>query len=178
MAAKLKTKRGQAHINNGTDMGQKTGILDGNGQGKQTATDLPLKTNQMSGQRAGFAFLLVFILLAAGIVVTGWLYYRNYKKQFRAGIERQLSVIADLKAGDLAQYRKERLEDGSTFLENAPFAALVRRFLEKPEKFLWTILVGNTLANFLGFIWFFFFDLLFRIRYILNPAELANIIKK
>jgi CBS domain containing-hemolysin-like protein len=34
-----------------------------------------------------------------------------------------------------------------------PSAKLLQRFLENPEKFLWTILVGNTLANFviLGF---------------------------
>jgi putative hemolysin len=30
-----------------------------------------------------------------------------------------------------------------------PSAKLLNRFLENPEKFLWTILVGNTLANFL-----------------------------
>src|SRR5271170_3198224 len=30
-----------------------------------------------------------------------------------------------------------------------PSAGLLNRFLENPEKFLWTILVGNTLANFL-----------------------------
>ncbi|HEY3930983.1 MAG TPA: CNNM domain-containing protein [Verrucomicrobiae bacterium] len=44
-----------------------------------------------------------------------------------------------------------------------PSAKLLNNFLEKPEKFLWTILVGNTLANFLvlGFAlakiheWFF-----------------------
>ena len=30
-----------------------------------------------------------------------------------------------------------------------PSAKLLNRFLEKPEQFLWTILVGNTLANFL-----------------------------
>jgi CBS domain containing-hemolysin-like protein len=46
---------------------------------------------------------------------------------------------------------------------NQPSARLLNDFLEKPEKFLWTILVGNTLANFvvLGFAlakiheWFF-----------------------
>ena len=29
-----------------------------------------------------------------------------------------------------------------------PSAKLLHGFLENPEKFLWTILVGNTLANF------------------------------
>ena len=79
------------------------------------------------------AFLLMFILLAAAIVITGWLYYRNFQRQFRAAIEQNLSVIADLKVRDLARYREERLEDGSIFFQNAPFAALVRRFLEKPD---------------------------------------------
>ena len=34
-----------------------------------------------------------------------------------------------------------------------PSAKLLNGFLEKPEKFLWTILVGNTLANFLILGW-------------------------
>src|SRR5665213_2399223 len=32
-------------------------------------------------------------------------------------------------------------------------AQMLNRFLEQPEKFLWTILVGNTLANFLILGW-------------------------
>src|ERR1022692_874411 len=32
-------------------------------------------------------------------------------------------------------------------------AQILNRFLEKPERFLWTILVGNTLANFLILGW-------------------------
>ena len=34
-----------------------------------------------------------------------------------------------------------------------PSAKLLHGFLEKPENFLWTILVGNTLANFLILGW-------------------------
>src|SRR5258707_11953992 len=34
-----------------------------------------------------------------------------------------------------------------------PSAKILQRFLENPEKFLWTILVGNTLANFLILGW-------------------------
>ena len=34
-----------------------------------------------------------------------------------------------------------------------PTARLLHGFLENPEKFLWTILVGNTLANFLILAW-------------------------
>ena len=34
-----------------------------------------------------------------------------------------------------------------------PSAKLLQGFLENPERFLWTILVGNTLANFLILGW-------------------------
>src|ERR1700678_585061 len=34
-----------------------------------------------------------------------------------------------------------------------PSAKLLNRFLERPERFLWTILVGNTLANFIILGW-------------------------
>ncbi len=88
---------------------------------------------EASGSPAGVAFLMAFILLAGGIVTSGWLFCKNQRQQFRAGIEQQLSIVADLKAGDLAQYRKERLEDVSLFFQNPSFAALARRFLEKPE---------------------------------------------
>ena len=34
-----------------------------------------------------------------------------------------------------------------------PSAQILNGFLEKPERFLWTILVGNTLANFIILGW-------------------------
>jgi len=36
---------------------------------------------------------------------------------------------------------------------NQPSAQILNRFLERPERFLWTILVGNTLANFIILGW-------------------------
>ena len=91
-----------------------------------------MKTIETSRSRAGFAFLLVFLLLAAGIVTTGWLYYRNYEQHYRTEMERQLSAIAELKIDELVQWRKERFEDGAILFKNAAFSDLVRRFFEKP----------------------------------------------
>ena len=87
-----------------------------------TGADLP----------AGLAFLLVFILLAVGVVVSGVFYYRHLERRFRADGERSLATIADLKMSELVQYRKERLADGTMLSNNAAFAGLVRRFLEQP----------------------------------------------
>ncbi len=77
--------------------------------------------------------ILVFIALAAGIIVAGTLYYRNYKKNYRLEVERQLSAIAELKVNELARYRQDWLADGAIFYRNAPFAALVRRHFEHPK---------------------------------------------
>jgi PAS domain S-box-containing protein len=76
--------------------------------------------------------MLVFAFMAAGILATGDLYYRNYKRNYRAEAERQLSSIADLKVNELVQYRKKRLGDANTFYNNPAFSELVRRFLDQP----------------------------------------------
>jgi uncharacterized protein (UPF0333 family) len=41
--------------------------------------------------------LLIFVVLAAGILVSGYLYYSSYEKNYRIEVEHQLSAIADLK---------------------------------------------------------------------------------
>jgi len=84
-------------------------------------------------RRVAYPLVLIFVLLVAGIVTVGCLYYRNYERRFHAEAGRQLSAIAELKVGELAQYRKERMEDAAIFFNNAAFSGLVRRLLEHPE---------------------------------------------
>ncbi len=84
-------------------------------------------------RRAEWGLLLIFALLSLGIVAGGAFYYRHYERQFRVAAERQLSAIAELKVGELAQYRKERLEDAALFFNNPAFSGLVRRFFDHPE---------------------------------------------
>ena len=93
----------------------------------------PAKPVEGSGSRAGLAFLVVFLVLAAAIVSTGMFYYRNYERHYRAEVEHQLSAIAELKVSQIVQWRKERLEDGSVFFQNSAISAPMRRLLEKPE---------------------------------------------
>ncbi|MCJ7588558.1 MAG: PAS domain S-box protein, partial [Candidatus Aminicenantes bacterium] len=82
--------------------------------------------------RAGYPLILLFAVLAAGIITTGYLSYRNYERQFRIETERQLSAIADLKVNELEQWRKERLGDAGILFKNASFSALVRNFFRRP----------------------------------------------
>ena len=78
-------------------------------------------------------FVLIFLLLALGITVTGYIYYLDQEHRFRAEFERQLSAVADLKVSELSQWRREHLADAAIFFNNPSFAALVRRSFEKPE---------------------------------------------
>ena len=84
-------------------------------------------------KRESLALVLVFCVLAAGIVTAGCFYYRNYARHFREGVERQLSAIGVLKVDELVQYRNERLWDANTLFKNATFTGLVRRFFDHPE---------------------------------------------
>jgi hypothetical protein len=77
-------------------------------------------------RRAGYSLVLGFVILSLGIVAGGVFCYRQYEREFRAGIEQQLSAIAELKASELAQYRQERLGDAAVFFKNIAFSGLVR----------------------------------------------------
>jgi signal transduction histidine kinase len=78
-------------------------------------------------------FMLFFVVLAAGIVAAGYVYWRDQARHYRAKAEQELAAIADLKVGELVQWRLERLGDGGVLVKNAVFSALVRRFFENPE---------------------------------------------
>ena len=82
--------------------------------------------------RAGYPLILLFAVLAAGIIATGYLSYRNYERRFRIETERQLSAIAELKVNELVRWRKERLGDAGILFKNASFSALVRNFFRRP----------------------------------------------
>jgi signal transduction histidine kinase len=84
-------------------------------------------------KRLSFFLILILAGLAAGIIVAGYSYYRNYAKNYWTAVEQQLAAISDLKVGELAQWRKERLGDAAVFYGNTAFSALVRRYFEKPN---------------------------------------------
>jgi PAS domain S-box-containing protein len=96
-------------------------------------SELLVKAVVKKERHAAYPLVVIFVLLVAGIITDGCLYYRNYEQQFRAEAEHELSAIAELKVDELAQYRRERLEDAAMFFNNAAFSGLVRRFFDHPE---------------------------------------------
>jgi signal transduction histidine kinase len=90
----------------------------------------PTETIKQADVGTGFKFVLVFISLTICFIAFGTFYYRNYERQFRTEVEQQLAAIAELKIGQLEQYRKERLSDAAILNNNPAFTQLVRCFLE------------------------------------------------
>ncbi|MGO9738361.1 MAG: PAS domain S-box protein [Desulfomonilaceae bacterium] len=92
-----------------------------------------MKTPSGYERRSLYATILIFFILAFGIFTGGYLFYRNYERKFRTGIENQLSSIANLKVDQIVQWRKERLGDAAIFFKNSNFSSLVLSFFEHPD---------------------------------------------
>jgi PAS domain S-box-containing protein len=92
-----------------------------------------MRANIDTGARSRYLLVLVFVILAAGIFGGGLLYYRDYERRYQVEVESQLSTVADLKVGQLVQWRADRSGDASVFLHNPTFSRLVRRSFATPE---------------------------------------------
>jgi hypothetical protein len=68
-----------------------------------------------------YLIILIFVIISAGIIMAGYLYYSNQKTFLRAEVEKQLSSIGKLKANELMHWREDCLEDGGIFYKNAVF---------------------------------------------------------
>jgi len=66
------------------------------------------------------------------LIAIGVANYLGFERHERLDLESQLAAIVDLKAGELLNWRKERLGDGRLLFPNPAFAGLVRRFLSSP----------------------------------------------
>jgi hypothetical protein len=90
------------------------------------------KPSDVKTVRVLYLFVMIFIFLATGIITIGALYSRSYEEKQRAEVEHQLAAIADLKAAELVQWRKERLSDAAVFNRNPYFFGMVLRYFEDP----------------------------------------------
>ena len=68
------------------------------------------------------ALVAVFILLAAGIIVAGYVYYDQNRQTSQRHAEDQLNAVADLKAQQVSSWRDERLSDARFIFANREIA--------------------------------------------------------
>lgn len=92
------------------------------------------KNKPLDPERRIFIYqVLVFVVLSAGIILSGYLYYSNYEKQFQSGVEEQLTSVGDLKVHELVRWRNERIGDARVLYENPVFSSLVQEFRDTPD---------------------------------------------
>ena len=89
-----------------------------------------MKISDAKTQRNSKLSILIFVLLAAGILTAGYFYYTDYEHKYRTVVEQQLSAIAELKVGELVQWRKERIADAELFYNNEVFSLLFKRYIK------------------------------------------------
>ncbi len=105
------------------------------------------KPQASKGRRFSFYLLLAFFALTVGVVTAAFLYYRSYERNYRTEVERQLAAIAELKVGELAEWRAERLADADFFYKNIAFSDLVRRYFERPKDHVAPLQIRNWLSE-------------------------------
>ncbi len=69
----------------------------------------------LDSRRSQLTALTILVLLCSGIVAAGYRYYRAQRENIEAGIQAQISAIADLKVQQVVAWRNERVADALLF---------------------------------------------------------------
>jgi PAS domain S-box-containing protein len=85
----------------------------------------------MTFRTSPFFFVLIFLVLSAGIGLSGYLYFQNAKEYIKKEKQDDLSAIADLKVNQIAEWRKERLDNAAVIFENPIMVSNIYNWLEK-----------------------------------------------
>lgn len=78
--------------------------------------------------------IMIFFLLILGAGTAGHLYYQNQKKSLLEIQLQQLSAVADLKVGNITNWRKELLDDGEKVINDPYIGAHIQEYLNHPDK--------------------------------------------
>jgi PAS domain S-box-containing protein len=90
------------------------------------------QAGQAQSEHSLAVFMLIFVVMAAGITATTYVSYQHYGQRYRRQVESNLSSIAALKVKGLCDWRNERMGDAETLYHNLAFSALAQRYLENP----------------------------------------------
>jgi signal transduction histidine kinase len=81
-------------------------------------------------QKLPFNLVVIFLVLIVGIMITGYLYYAQQKKQLKKEVGKNISSIAELKTREIVKWKKERLGDASVLMANPLIVEAVRKISE------------------------------------------------
>ncbi len=73
---------------------------------------------QLQSPKTPWHFILIFFLFAIGIGTAGYVYFDKQKQHIKKEKQNELLAIADLKASQITNWRKERMADAEVIFEN------------------------------------------------------------
>jgi PAS domain S-box-containing protein len=73
--------------------------------------------------------LILFAVISAGAIFIGKFYYHTQEKRAFESNQQELSSVADLKVGQILQWRRERLSDGNYLSQNISFNRRLSDFI-------------------------------------------------
>jgi len=88
-------------------------------------------------RKTPWQLLLIFVILVIAICSVGLFYYESQKQEIKKDKQDELVAIADLKVGQIANWRKERLADAATIRGNFLLVPHIRSFLHNPKGAKW-----------------------------------------
>ena len=87
---------------------------------------------QLQSRKIYWYLVVVFFLFSAGIGTGGYFFFGHQKKKLKEKDWEQLAAIADLKVGQIINWRKERIGDGSIIMETPFIHYHARQLLSGP----------------------------------------------
>jgi PAS domain S-box-containing protein len=100
--------------------------------GKEKFKAPPKDSPKITRPPSSRVLYLVMALVAVAILVGGYLFYRDQEQQMRQRIEGGLSIMAQLKADQITEWRAERLMDANMLAGSPFFAEGVAKYLASP----------------------------------------------
>ena len=74
--------------------------------------------------------IVVFFILVASFIIAGHYYYLSKDKEIKTAAQNNLAAIADLKIGQITNWRNERINDALTIQNTIGVARLVKNYIE------------------------------------------------
>lgn len=89
-------------------------------------------TDHQKNKRFLYTLIAFFMIISAGIITVSILLYRSEKAEEKKNKENELLSIAELKAGQIADYRRERYAEANFLFGNRSFITSVNNYIQSP----------------------------------------------
>jgi len=87
-----------------------------------------------AGNKAQTYLLFLFVILALGLTATGYFHYQQHRDYVLGQKEQEILAIANLKLGQILNYREERLGDAEALFSNPLVVRPIREWLREGKE--------------------------------------------